>query len=67
MGAWLEFLTRCLHRNQTRAFTVNKACYTVCLDCGRKLPYSWAEMRTLKPGECAESGQHGCEEASATA
>lgn len=52
MSACLEFLLGCVHRNQTRVFTVKQACYTVCLDCGRELPYSWAEMRPLKRAEC---------------
>jgi hypothetical protein len=55
IGAWLELLFGCSHRNQTRPFTLNKTCYTVCLNCGRELPYSWVAMRTLKPAECADS------------
>jgi len=56
MGPFLAFLFGCLHRNQTRPFTLNKFCYTVCLDCGRELPYSWASMRTLRAAEC--TGDH---------
>lgn len=48
----LDFLFGCVHRNQTRPFTLNRACYTVCLDCGRELPYSWTKMRTMKRTEC---------------
>lgn len=54
IAACLEFLLGCAHPNQTRPFTLNHTCYTVCLDCGRELPYSWAEMRTLGRGESAQ-------------
>ena len=67
IAAWLESFLVCLHPNQTRPFTLNKSCYTVCLDCGSELPYSWAAMRTLKPAECADSPQEACEEMSAVA
>lgn len=67
MGACLEFLFGCVHKHQTRAFTLNKTCYTVCLDCGRELPYSWAQMRTLKPGECSSGRPAACEEMNAAA
>jgi hypothetical protein len=66
-SACLEFLFGCLHPNQTRPFTLNKTCYTVCLDCGRELPYSWAEMRTLKPAECPNGRSHSCGEVRAAA
>ncbi len=67
MGPFLEFLFGCGHRNQTRPFTLNKTCYKVCLDCGRELPYSWSEMRLLKPSECAHARQSACEEVRAAA
>lgn len=67
MAACLAFLFGCNHRTQTRPFTLNKTCYTVCLDCGRELPYSWAEMRTLTPAECAHARSSSCEEARAAA
>lgn len=67
MGPFLEFLFGCLHHHQTRAFTLNKTCYTVCLDCGRELPYSWAEMRTLKRAECPSTPQPACEQVRAAA
>jgi hypothetical protein len=67
IGACFGFLFRCLHRSQTRPFTLNKTCYTVCLDCGRELPYSWAAMRPLKPAECANSHHQICEKISAAA
>jgi hypothetical protein len=51
MSAFLEFLLACPHRSQTRAFTLRQRCYTVCLDCGRELPYSWVQMRTLNDTE----------------
>lgn len=65
--ACLEFLLGCIHRNQTRPFTLNKTCYTVCLDCGRELPYSWEAMRSLKPAECANRLRPACEEIKAAA
>jgi len=65
--ACLELLLGCFHRKQTRPFTLNKVCYTVCLQCGRELPYSWEAMRTLKPAECADGHHHVCEEMSAAA
>jgi len=67
LGACLEWLFGCVHRKQTRPFTLNKTCYTVCLDCGRELPYSWGAMRSLKPGECASRPHHASEEVSAAA
>jgi hypothetical protein len=62
LNACLEFLFGCVHNRQTRAFTLNKSCYTVCLDCGRELPYSWGEMRPLKPAECPTGRSHAREE-----
>jgi hypothetical protein len=67
MFACLEILLGCLHRNQTRPFTLNKVCYKVCLDCGRELPYSWTEMRLLKPNECAHGRAPVSEEIRAAA
>lgn len=67
MGACLDFLLGCVHRNQTRPFTLNKTCYTVCLNCGQELPYSWTEMRSLNRTECADGHRHACEEMSAPA
>ena len=67
MSVCLEFLFGCVHRKQTRAFTLNKTCYTVCLDCGRELPYSWAQMRALKPAECLGVHPTACEEIRAAA
>ena len=49
----LDLLFGCPHRSQTRPFTLNKSCYTVCLDCGEELPYSWREMRPMTRSECA--------------
>lgn len=67
LGTCLEFLFGCVHSNQTRPFTLNKNCYTVCLDCGRELPYSWTEMRTLKLGECVHAHPATCDEVRAAA
>lgn len=67
IAACLELLLGCIHRNQTRPFTLHRTCYTVCLDCGRELPYSWAAMRPLKRSEFAQSRYHACKEVSAAA
>lgn len=67
MNVCLEFLLGCLHRNQTRPFTLNNSCYTVCLDCGRELPYSWRAMRPMNRAECAETRHHASDEMSAAA
>ncbi len=67
IDACLGFLFGCLHRNQTRPFTLNKTCYTVCLDCGRELPYSWVAMRSMKRKECANSRHTVSEELNAAA
>jgi hypothetical protein len=67
LAACLELLMGCNHRNQTRPFTINKSCYTVCLDCGHELPYSSAAMRPLKRSEVAKSRYHAGEEISAAA
>ena len=55
IDACLDFLFGCPHHRQTRPFTLNKSCYTVCLDCGRELPYSWPAMRPLTRAECVRS------------
>lgn len=47
MEACLDLLFGCTHRHQSRPFTLNKNCYTVCLDCGHETPYSWREMRPM--------------------
>lgn len=67
IDACLEFFFGCVHRNQTRPFTLKKACYTVCLDCGRELPYSWAAMRPLRRSECAKQRYRTRDEMSAAA
>lgn len=58
IDACLEYLLGCFHRNQTRPFTLNNNCYTVCLDCGRELPYSWHAMRPLHRSEHAAIHAH---------
>lgn len=37
----------------TRPFTLQASSYKVCLDCGRKFPYSLEKMRTLHSWEIA--------------
>jgi len=49
----LDLLFGCSHQRQSRPFTVNKYCYTVCLDCGHETPYSWREMRPMTRAETA--------------
>ena len=58
----LDLLFGCLHRRQSRPFTLQKRCYTVCLNCGRELPYSWTEMRTLRASESADPRHPTCDE-----
>jgi hypothetical protein len=67
IDACLDFLIGCVHRNQTRPFTLNRACYTVCLNCGKELPYSWKAMRPLKRRERAKESYQACDEVSAAA
>ena len=60
----LEFLANtmfgCLHRRTTFPISPRSGrgalrssvpydTYVVCLDCGKEFPYSWEEMRILKP------------------
>ncbi len=59
-----NFLFGCLHRQTsfpitprprpgrgTRKASVPFPTYVVCLDCGKEFPYSWEEMRILRPEE----------------
>ena len=43
-----EVLFGCRHSNQSRAFTLRRRTYKVCLDCGTEIPYSLATMSPLK-------------------
>ena len=47
MIAWLlSFVGRCDHRRYTFPQTDKSGNTTVCcLECGRRLPYDWANMR----------------------
>lgn len=57
----LDMLFGCSHRNQTRPITLNKHCYTVCLECGEEMPYSWGDMRPMSRSECAAERRHAGE------
>ena len=63
--ALVDFLLGCSHHKQTRPFTVDRRCYTVCLDCGQELPYSSTAMRPLTRAERAKSRAHASEELTA--
>jgi hypothetical protein len=47
MGSFLInfLLGACRHRHQSRPFTLNNKTYTVCLDCGKEIGYSLANMQ----------------------
>ena len=53
----MRFWFACSHKNIGFPITLAKnpgesdaapKTYVVCFDCGRELPYSWAEMKVLK-------------------
>ena len=46
--AAFETVFGCRHSNQSRAFTLRRRTYKVCLDCGQELPYSLATMSLVK-------------------
>lgn len=60
MGGLSSFLLGCNHGNTSRPFTMRKKAgangdqrivsetYIVCLECGKKFPYSWEEMKVLR-------------------
>ena len=61
-----NILFGCLHRRTTFPITprpgrgTSRAAfpfptYIVCLDCGKEFPYSWEEMRILKPEEVSNA------------
>ena len=41
----------CGHDRMSRPFTIDRQCYMVCLDCGRKIFYSPDRMRRLSARE----------------
>lgn len=47
----METLWGCGHVRVTRPFTIEHATYKVCLDCGKHIHYSAAEMRPLTARE----------------
>ena len=61
MSAFVEWLFQCWHRKTTFPFSPPRrvsgqsvasaaqlGMYVVCLDCGKKLPYDWCQMRIRK-------------------
>jgi hypothetical protein len=66
MGGLSSYLLGCSHRNTSRPFTTRKKVgaggeqrivsetYIVCLDCGKKFPYSWEEMKVLRDKPASE-------------
>jgi hypothetical protein len=66
MGGLSSYLWGCKHRNTSRPFTTrNKTgpggeqrnvseTYIVCLDCGKKFPYSLEEMKVLRDKPASE-------------
>lgn len=50
----LTLLFGCAHRNQTRVFTIDRETYTVCTECGKRIPYSLEHMRPLTRREKRE-------------
>lgn len=55
----LDLLFGCSHRKRSLPITLRKKdasgngtpaeTYLVCLECGKKFPYSWEEMRIVRP------------------
>jgi hypothetical protein len=52
--SWMiQLFSGCHHRELSRVFTIQSRTYQVCLDCGRKIDYSWELMRSLEPRPAA--------------
>ena len=47
LTGFIDFFFGCWHRDTSRAFTVAGETYIVCLDCGRRLPYSLEKMSVV--------------------
>ncbi len=45
----------CGHGRMSRPFTIDRQSYLVCLDCGRKMPYSTECMRRLSTREARQA------------
>ncbi len=63
MGGLSSFFLGCKHRNTSRPFTTRKKSgeqrgvaetYIVCLDCGKKFPYSLDEMKVIRGKPASE-------------
>ena len=69
MGGLSGFLLGCNHRNTSRPFTTRKTVgasgeqrsvaetYIVCLDCGKKFPYSLDEMKIMPDKPASEDDE----------
>ena len=45
----LSLLGHCAHRHYTFPQTDKAGATTIfCLDCGRRMPYSWEQMRVIR-------------------
>ena len=54
--SWIiQLFSGCHHRELSRVFTIKNRTYQVCLDCGRKIDYSWELMRSLEPHPAAKN------------
>jgi hypothetical protein len=51
----MDLFLGCWHQNRSFPITVREKStgeaetYAVCLECGKKLPYSWEQMRVVRP------------------
>lgn len=46
---WIfESLFGCHHQQLSRAFTIRRRTYQVCIECGREFEYSWALMHSMR-------------------
>ena len=55
LSAIFEWIFGCHQRELSRVFTIDHKTYQVCLDCGRKLQYSWRAMSLIKTNETPQT------------
>ena len=48
VGAVLDFVFGCRHRQLSRVFTIDRHTYRVCCDCGKKFDYALEQMSMVK-------------------
>jgi hypothetical protein len=48
LGNIWEWFFGCRHRQLSMAFTNGGETYKVCLNCGKRLPYSWKTMSIVR-------------------